>query len=45
MKVLILLDCTGSMQPTLNKTKNCLKNVIKQTKYEMKENKLDENLL
>ncbi len=45
MKVLILLDCTGSMSLTLQKTKNCIDNVIKELKRQLKKNNLDEDLI
>ncbi len=45
MKVLVLIDCTGSMSMTLQKTKNCIENMIQETKQELIKNKLDEDII
>jgi hypothetical protein len=45
MKVLVLIDCTGSMSMTLQKTKNCVDKMILETKRELVKNKLDEDII
>ena len=45
MKVLVLIDCTGSMSMTLQKTKNCVDKMIQETRLELKKNKLDEDII
>lgn len=45
MKVLVLIDCTGSMSMTLQKTKNCVGNMIQETRKELLKNKLSEDLI
>ncbi len=32
MKTLVLIDCTGSMRSTLDKTKNCVTQMFKEAK-------------
>jgi hypothetical protein len=45
MKVLVLIDCTGSMHMTLEKTKNCVGNMIKQVKEELLKNDLSDDII
>ena len=45
MKVLILIDCTGSMSDALHKTKNCVKAMIDEARAELKKNMLDEDII
>ncbi len=45
MKALVLIDCTGSMSGTLEKTKNCVAKMFKEAKNELKNQKLDEELI
>lgn len=45
MKVLVLIDCTGSMNLTLQKTKNCISKMIYETQKELKKNGLAEDLI
>lgn len=45
MKVLILIDCTGSMGATLLKTKNCVRAMIEEARAELKKKHLSEDLI
>ena len=45
MKVLVLIDCTGSMGMTLQKTKNCVDKMIQEVKHELVKNKLGEDII
>lgn len=45
MKVLILIDCTGSMGVTLQKTKNCVRAMINEARAELKKKNLSEDII
>ena len=45
MKVLVLIDCTGSMSMTLQKTKNCVGKMIREVKQELINNSLSEDVI
>jgi hypothetical protein len=45
MKVLVLIDCTGSMGITLQKTKNCVGVMFEEARKALKEMDLSEDLV
>ena len=45
MKVLVLIDCTGSMGITLQKTKNCVGVMFEEARKALKEMGLSEDLI
>jgi len=45
MKVLVLIDCTGSMGMTLQKTKNCVTQMFEEARKALRDMKLSEDLI
>jgi len=45
MKTLVLIDCTGSMRSTLDKTKNCVTQMFEEARKALREMNLSEDLI